>query len=577
MANPRDEALEIASKSLEKAVKTFRLDSTNIKPITKNLYSDKITISPTFYATNFRKRNVDALLLKTSHEISKQQLNKKRNSELFTENAFDMSFTQRKQDHIDAMVAAEASAGNCGELAFYTAIIAKELGYTGSVECMGFELYDHVFVVLNRPKDSKPFDPSTWGKDTIIVDPWLKTSFSADKFNDFWAKHIDLIKFKPSVSTPKKLTSTIDLKTEVEHRAKYFSRLYASPPGPKIPRTMVHAGMVRDLNANDSYRLLKYLHNLYGTDYLQRSILTPENRLKLLHGLSYEDYSEFIGQKLCLNSYKEKYLANTAKPLEIILFALTTDDITSVSFSRLKEAFQEAAPMLNDDYKANLSSLIQLLSELQSNQLPSSTRANIVDILLKGPSGRFFPPKGLCLDNVNLQNRDLKEIKLVACSLKNANLAGSNLEDSNLSDTDLTGTNLKGANLNNAQLGGANLSHANLRNIVFNYSTNFYNAQFLDKAAFINSKAFEAALNELVKHTSFEQEDETLAIAIATDIDKQLKELSSTAPELASELRDIVINHPLFSNCQSEQVKKVLEESNIEPEPEPDIGIQPGF
>ncbi|KTC81620.1 pentapeptide repeat-containing protein [Legionella brunensis] len=556
----RDEALEISSKCLDKTAKAFRLDSTNIKPITKNLYSDKITISPTFFANNSRKRNLDAILLQTSHEISKQQLNKKRNNELFTENYYNMSsFNPRTQDHIDAMISAEVSSGNCGELAFFTAIIAKELGYTGSVECIGFQKYDHVFVVLNRPKNSNPNDPSTWGKDTIIIDPWLKTSFPADRFNDFWLKHIDLVKFKSGLSTKQKLTKTTDLATEIERKAKYFSRLYTNSTGPRIPNALVHSDIVGGLNADDAFRLFKYFEKLYGADYLQKSILTPENRLKILQDLSYENYSSFILQRLCANSYKEKYQANTASSLEVILFALTTDDITLISSTRLQKAIHEMESMLNNDSINSLSSTVQLLSELESGQPESIVRSNIVDILLNALPSRFFPPSKLFLDNVNVENRDLKEIKLVECSLKNANLAHCNLENSDLHGTVLTGANLKGAHLQNAVLRDANLCHANLKDIVFDNNTNFYNAKFLEEAAFVNRVAFETALDELIQHTSFEPHDENLAVAIATDIDKQLKELSLIHPELANELRMRAIQHPLFSKCQSEQIKAVMQ------------------
>lgn len=552
--------LAIARESVEKTARHFRLDSTNIRTVKKNLYSDKITISPTFFATNSRSRQLEALLLDSTKGLSRHQLRKKRENELYTEEAFDQSFNMRTQDHIDAKIFAEYSVGNCGELAFFAAIMVKELGYTGAVECIEFKKYDHIFVVLNRPKNSDPSDPSTWGEDTIILEPWLKTSFSAKDFENFWLNNIDLISFKDDVKRNDRKTQiddlkTTDLGTQITFKAKYFSRLYSS--GEKHTTGYTHANIVRDLSADDAFRFLRYLNNLYGREYIQKSVLTPENRLKMLQGLSYTNYNTFMEEKFCIDSYKEKYIANTATGLEVLLFALTTNDITLLSASRLKDALQNYGSKLDDECREGVGHLITLLSELEKNQDHSLTCSNVIDIIMNATTGRFFCPQNLCFDNANLENKNMKDIQLPNCSFKDADLSYAILEGSNLSGSNLTGINFKCANLSNASFRGATLIGANFREVNVT-NTNFYNAQFLKKTAFTDKNAFTDALNELLINTNLNYQTESLNIAIATEIDVEINKINNTNPDLANELRQIVVNHYLFSSCLTDEMKALI-------------------
>ena len=62
------------------------------------------------------------------------------------------------------------SLGNCYEfaiLAFYYCLIK---GIPAEVYTVTND--DHAFVVINRPPGSNPEDPKTWGKETLISDPW---------------------------------------------------------------------------------------------------------------------------------------------------------------------------------------------------------------------------------------------------------------------------------------------------------------------------------------------------------------------------------------------------------------------
>lgn len=66
--------------------------------------------------------------------------------------------------------------------------------------------------------------------------------------------------------------------------------------------------------------------------------------------------------------------------------------------------------------------------------------------------------RGYQLQKINLENANLKEVKL-----QHSNLTGANLENANLNKAKLLETNLQSANLKNANLSGAGLLESNLQ------------------------------------------------------------------------------------------------------------------
>lgn len=83
-------------------------------------------------------------------------------------------------------------SGNCVEHASFSAIESKKLG-AKRVEIFGLDIQSgHAFVVINRDKNSSPSEPTTWGKNCIIIDSWQDKAY---KSTDYF-KHM---KIKPFV------------------------------------------------------------------------------------------------------------------------------------------------------------------------------------------------------------------------------------------------------------------------------------------------------------------------------------------------------------------------------------------
>jgi hypothetical protein len=71
--------------------------------------------------------------------------------------------------------------------------------------------------------------------------------------------------------------------------------------------------------------------------------------------------------------------------------------------------------------------------------------------------GRWIQPRIVGLDGADLENADLRELKLDDTSLRKVNLRGADLREANLIAADLRGADLSGANLRDADLRRANL------------------------------------------------------------------------------------------------------------------------
>ncbi|MEO8400782.1 MAG: hypothetical protein ABI597_03160 [Gammaproteobacteria bacterium] len=66
----------------------------------------------------------------------------------------------------------EIKQGNCHELSYLFFDLAKQYFPTTSLELMFAE--EHMFIVINRKLDSNENDPTSWGDNCIIADPWKK-------------------------------------------------------------------------------------------------------------------------------------------------------------------------------------------------------------------------------------------------------------------------------------------------------------------------------------------------------------------------------------------------------------------
>ncbi len=97
-------------------------------------------------------------------------------------------------------VTSKHKLGNCKELAwqafdfiisFADSLIKKEIF---NAEIFSIKGGDHVFLVLNRDPNSKVEDPTTWGVNAVICDPWSRTAYPAadyrHRLKNFYTKDI---------------------------------------------------------------------------------------------------------------------------------------------------------------------------------------------------------------------------------------------------------------------------------------------------------------------------------------------------------------------------------------------------
>lgn len=68
--------------------------------------------------------------------------------------------------------------GNCSEKAAYAAVACAGRGLH-PVEMFALQKADHAFCVVGRDPGSRLDDPGTWGRDAVIIDPWLEEVYPA--------------------------------------------------------------------------------------------------------------------------------------------------------------------------------------------------------------------------------------------------------------------------------------------------------------------------------------------------------------------------------------------------------------
>lgn len=149
--------------------------------------------SMAFYSPLLHKhakhRSLDAIVDINLADVAKKNLDQIRKEvKQLIEDTKEMDIKERrlKIRATLANLAKQYSTGNCEELATMAFLTLLKNDYPGKIEFVAFRNVDHVFVVLNRPDNTDPKNWKEWGKDTIILDPWIKRVFSAEEFADIW-------------------------------------------------------------------------------------------------------------------------------------------------------------------------------------------------------------------------------------------------------------------------------------------------------------------------------------------------------------------------------------------------------
>lgn len=78
----------------------------------------------------------------------------------------------------------KTNTGNCAEMAWKAFEYMLENHPDISAEYFSIAGGDHAFLVINRSPDSKASDPTTWGDDAYICDPWSNTYYPAKEYLD---------------------------------------------------------------------------------------------------------------------------------------------------------------------------------------------------------------------------------------------------------------------------------------------------------------------------------------------------------------------------------------------------------
>lgn len=156
-----------------------------------NKYSDKIIIYSPLFERHSRRKMLDALVDAPITTITQKRIEEIRfETDKVLRNTEGMPSAERRVQlrATIAKLAKEFGAGNCEELATLAFFTLLKNGYQGKIEFVACRGVDHVFVILNRPEKSDPTNWQTWGKYTIVLDPWINKVFRADTFGHIW-KH----------------------------------------------------------------------------------------------------------------------------------------------------------------------------------------------------------------------------------------------------------------------------------------------------------------------------------------------------------------------------------------------------
>lgn len=198
--NPEQQsALQAANESLRETIKNFPFGSSNIHRVVIHAcpLRDQLVVSSShqFFAhvkSSEEKRNVDALIDDDLNALMEKYIAKFREDiKKIIDQTEGMPIETRRHT-VRNILAKKASAygmGNCDELATFAFLNVIENNYSGKVEFVSFQDLDHVFVVLNRPAESKADDWRTWGENTVILDPWINQVFTADRFSAVWKQN----------------------------------------------------------------------------------------------------------------------------------------------------------------------------------------------------------------------------------------------------------------------------------------------------------------------------------------------------------------------------------------------------
>lgn len=328
------------------------------------------------------------------------------------------------------------------------------------------------------------------------------------------------------------------------------------------------------------FRLVSKEHK----ELVDRFLTTPEVVITLLNILPPEQARKFV--QTYPNLYEHECKNNTATSLQILLYALTVDDINKINKEQLNNAYNDVFASISskseltnlekhlDSLKPNINILIEVCYELKNLTVAPQSKGNmILDTLSNIPVNKdqYINFQGINLNGaeltsgsdisgsylsaMDLQNVKMANIKMNEADLSFSNISGGTFQDSSMLRINLSYVNATGANMSGALLGEANFHNANLKSCDFSGATllnanltganltgaNFQNAMminvtFLSPNAFDSILSLKSALETLHKPIQSSVDYPKLILAISEDISKQITKIAGSDPEKALSL-----------------------------------------
>lgn len=203
----QENPIEVAQAALIQSRKQFPLGPDNIFPVIVNRHSGQIKFFSSLAVSHYspQRRKLEAILDQKISDLARKRITDNReemNSIIRYANNMSDDTAIRVKRTFFAKKSAKKGAGRCDELATSSFLYVVD-NFPGKVELAEFTIekifkcpqnktnaptifFQHVFVVVNRPDDSKKEDWKTWGSDTIILDPWINCTFRANQFAEVW-------------------------------------------------------------------------------------------------------------------------------------------------------------------------------------------------------------------------------------------------------------------------------------------------------------------------------------------------------------------------------------------------------
>lgn len=581
MATTTKETLKIAENVLAKIHKSFVVGSDNISPIAKHYHPlvNTTIVSPELLsAKKKQKLSLDALVDRQISDLANKRVSGVR--ELVRQDRWPKEY-EGLHFFIVAKIALEHGAGNCEEMVTTAMCLLKQMNFSGLVECMRFDNLDHTFILLNRKAEpeSDIRDWRTWGKDTIILDPWLNVTYTADKFASFWEDKLPLLNKQEeykrkgsanklnvdsSILTTNKMNSVNLLPLDSAHLFPLLEPYEGLMNDPHWAKKLI-----KNLPNNIKLNVINLYKNIYGKDFVTSKILTASDFIEILNTTDAITGYDMMARGW-VDLYKNEYESGKATPEQTICYLLTTTDIKSIDLKRAYEAWSNISKQLSPSFSNNIENLCYIISKHQESNSFKYDQDTLKEIFrliseLKGYS--YINLQGLNFNHTEMDDISLNKLVLPRINFSESRINNCEFTEAILSKCDFSNAVLNGCNFYDATLDNVNFRRAIVVNCDFSFanltnailigvelkSNNFSHAN-LDGAVFIPEDADGNKLDEclvnLFQELNAHPQADILITAIAKNIIRMMEISFPENPQKVLEIIEEISKDPLFTDIK---------------------------